>query len=333
MTDWTKLRKDLIGEGKKSPLPSEIKLPMLPKAVMEFSRKAEDPNTTPKELSKIIETDAGISCELLRMVNSSALGLRRKVSSIQQTITLLGIRSTKLFLVTTGLKQAMSTSDSKLINLPNFWSTNLERALMAREIALLMKVDPDVAFSAAMLQDFLLPILSRELFDQYLQFTVSQDSTPCILSSYELEHFSWNHCEAAAHVMLDWSFPDDLICSVYLHHEGLKILTDDKLGRTPAAAVAVARGGARHGIGDHCRQWLPVPCPLRHLAVRLRQTAAWRTETSRHGQRILSATGVAAPADRHSRAGNPGADAAGTVAQPQAALFQRDRVPVAAVTG
>ncbi|MCA9018593.1 MAG: HDOD domain-containing protein [Planctomycetaceae bacterium] len=240
MTDWTKLRKDLIGEGKKSPLPSEIKLPMLPKAVMEFSRKAEDPNTTPKELSKIIETDAGISCELLRMVNSSALGLRRKVSSIQQTITLLGIRSTKLFLVTTGLKQAMSTSDSKLINLPNFWSTNLERALMAREIALLMKVDPDVAFSAAMLQDFLLPILSRELFDQYLQFTVSQDSTPCILSSYELEHFSWNHCEAAAHVMLDWSFPDDLICSVYLHHEGLKILTDDKLGRTPAAAVAVA---------------------------------------------------------------------------------------------
>ncbi|MCA9005485.1 MAG: HDOD domain-containing protein [Planctomycetaceae bacterium] len=240
MTDWTKLRKDLIGEGKKSPLPSEIKLPMLPKAVMEFSRKAEDPNTTPKELSKIIETDAGISCELLRMVNSSALGLRRKVSSIQQTITLLGIRSTKLFLVTTGLKQAMSTSDSKLINLPNFWSTNLERALMAREIALLMKVDPDVAFSAAMLQDFLLPILSRELFEQYLQFTVSQDSTPCILSSYELEHFSWNHCEAAAHVMLDWSFPDDLICSVYLHHEGLKILTDDKLGRTPAAAVAVA---------------------------------------------------------------------------------------------
>ncbi|WP_417385713.1 HDOD domain-containing protein [Gimesia sp.] len=240
MTDWTKLRKDLIGEGKRSPLPPEIKLPMLPKAVMEFSRKAEDPNTTPKELSKIIETDAGISCELLRIVNSSALGLRRKVSSIQQTITLLGIRSTKLFLVTTGLKQAMSTSDSKLINLPNFWSTNLERALMAREIALLMKVDPDVAFSAAMLQDFLLPVLSRELFDQYLQFTVSQDSTPCLLSDYELEHFRWNHCEAAAHVMLDWSFPDDLICLVYLHHEGLKLLTNDRLGLTPAAAVAVA---------------------------------------------------------------------------------------------
>tara|TARA_R110002167_G_scaffold166099_3_gene363138 strand:- start:705 stop:1652 length:948 start_codon:yes stop_codon:yes gene_type:complete len=240
MTDWTRLRKELIGEGKKSPLPPEIKLPMLPKAVMEFSRKAENPDTTPKELSKIIETDAGISCELLRMVNSSALGLRRKVSSIQQTITLLGIRTTKLFLVTTGLKQAMSTSDSKLINLPNFWSTNLERALMAREIAMLMKVDPDVAFSAAMLQDFLLPILSRESFDQYLQFTINQDSSPCLLSDYEYEQFTWNHCEAAAHVMLDWSFPDDLICSVYLHHEGLKLLTNEELGQTPATAVAVA---------------------------------------------------------------------------------------------
>ncbi|MCA9017260.1 MAG: HDOD domain-containing protein [Planctomycetaceae bacterium] len=238
--DWTKLRRELIGEGKQSPLPSQIKLPMLPKAVMEFSRKAEDPKSTPKELSKIIETDAGISCELLRMVNSSAFGLRRKVSSIQQTITLLGIRSTKLFLVTTGLKQAMSSNDSKLINLPNFWSTNLERALTAREVARLMKVDPDVAFSAAMLQDFLLPVLSKELFDLYLQFTINQDNDPCLLKEYERRHFSWDHCAAAANVMLDWSFPDDLICSVYLHHEGLRLLTDSKLGRTPAAAVAVA---------------------------------------------------------------------------------------------
>lgn len=240
MVDWTKLRKELIGEGKKSPLPPQIKLPMLPKAVMEFSQKSEDPKATPKELSKIIETDAGISCELLRMVNSSALGLRRKVSSIQQTITLMGIRSTKLFLITTGLKQAMSTNDSKLINLPNFWSTNLERALMAREIARLMKVDPDIAFSAAMLQDFLLPILSKELFDLYLQFTINQDSNPCLIKEYERRHFSWDHCEAAANVMLDWSFPDDLICAVYLHHEGLKLLTDSELGQTTAAAVAVA---------------------------------------------------------------------------------------------
>ena len=240
MKDWTNLRKKLIGEGKQSPLPPEIKLPMLPKAVMEFSRKAEDPNSTPKELSKIIETDAGISCELLRMVNSSAFGLRRKVSSIQQTITLLGIRSTKLFLVTTGLKQAMASSDSKLINLPNFWSTNLERALMAREIACLMKVDADVAFSAAMLGDFLLPILYKELYDLYLKFTINQDSDPCLLNEFERRYFSWDHCAAAANVMLDWSFPDDLICTVYLHHEGLKLLTDDELGKTAAAAVAVA---------------------------------------------------------------------------------------------
>ncbi|MCH9654534.1 MAG: HDOD domain-containing protein [Planctomycetes bacterium] len=240
MTDWTKLRKNLIGDGKQSPLPSQIKLPMLPKAVMEFSEKAEDPKSTPKVLSKIIETDAGISCELLRMVNSSAFALRRKVSSIQQTITLMGIRSTKLFLVTTGLKQAMSTNDSKLINLPNFWSTNLERALTAREIARLMKVDPDVAFSAAMLQDFLLPVLSKELFDFYLQFTINQDSNPYLLNEYERQQFNWDHCAAAANVMLDWSFPDELICCVFLHHEGLKLLTDPELGKSPAAAVAVA---------------------------------------------------------------------------------------------
>ena len=134
----------------------------------------------------------------------------------------------------------MSTNDSKLINLPNFWSTNLERALTAREIARLMKVDPDVAFSAAMLQDFLLPVLSKELFDFYLQFTINQDSNPYLLNEYERQQFNWDHCAAAANVMLDWSFPDELICCVFLHHEGLKLLTDPELGKSPAAAVAVA---------------------------------------------------------------------------------------------
>ena len=103
-----------------------------------------------------------------------------------------------------------------------------------------MNVDTDVAFSAAMLQDFLLPILSKEMFDHYLQFTINQDSAPCPLNEYEMKHFNWNHSAAAANVMFDWSFPDDLICAVYLHHHGLKLLTDSELGQTTASAVAVA---------------------------------------------------------------------------------------------
>jgi hypothetical protein len=59
--------------------------------------------------------------------------------------------------------------------------------------------------------------------------------------------------------------------------------------RTGAAAVAVARHRARHGIGDDRRQRLPLPRALRHAAVRFRQAAAWRTEAARHGDRVLQA--------------------------------------------
>src|SRR5262249_54980139 len=114
--NWTKLRHSLIGDRNASVLPPNIPLPMLPQVVLEFSRKAEDPEAGPCELGRIIESDSGLTCELLKYVNSSKFGLKVKASSAQQAITKLGIRASKLFLLTTGVQHAMRSCKSKLIN-------------------------------------------------------------------------------------------------------------------------------------------------------------------------------------------------------------------------
>lgn len=103
-----------------------------------------------------------------------------------------------------------------------------------------MKAETDVAFSGSMLQDFLLPVLSNELFDHYLKFAETPEKVRGPLVDFEQSAFGWNHCLATAQVMLSWQFPDDLICAVLLHHGGLAILSDPELGRTAIAAVAVA---------------------------------------------------------------------------------------------
>jgi HD-like signal output (HDOD) protein len=240
MPNWTQLREELIGGRTESVVPPRIKLPMLPHAVLEFSRKADDPNSGPAVLAAIIESDSGLTTELCRYVNSSSFGLRNKAGTAQQAITALGIRPAKLFLLSAGIQQAMKSSQSKLINFQSFWLANLERALFAREVARLLKADGDLAYAASLLHDFLLPLLSNELFSQYFRYVQTPESSRRPLIEFEKNAFGWDHSLATAQVLLNWKFPDDLVCCVLLHHAGPAVLADPDLGRTPAAAVAVA---------------------------------------------------------------------------------------------
>ena len=240
MVDWTQLRASMLGDVSNKNLLPEVKLPVLPKAVSEFSQKAENPDVDIKLLARIVESDSGLTCQLLRNVNAAANSMRHRIASAQHAIASLGVRRTKLFLITAALQQALPVRQLKVINLAAFWNTNLERAFLAKRIAELLKADSDLAFAASMLQDFLVPVLTNELDQHYLQYLKQQQSAPVELAHFEQQVFGWNHAEAGARVMFDLQFPDDLVCCVLLHHHGLPILADKDLGRTAATAVALA---------------------------------------------------------------------------------------------
>ncbi|MDA1016178.1 MAG: HDOD domain-containing protein [Planctomycetota bacterium] len=235
--DWPKLRSTILGDDSAICLPN-IELPMLPTALMELTKKLSQPDVDARELATIIEKDSGLTCELLRHLNSSAFGLRTKISSAQHAFSLLGHRATSLFLTTTAVKQAMRSCKSKLINFELFWAVNLERALFAQHLARLLKADPLLAFAGGMLQDCLLPILTNEFDGDYVEFLGNRSRQE--LSQFEQQRFGWNHAFATGDVMRQWGFPDDLICCILLHHRGLDAFGDPQFGRTSLAAVAAS---------------------------------------------------------------------------------------------
>jgi len=221
-------------------LPPTLKLPALPLAVTQFLERSKDPETTLKELSRIIETDSGLTLELLRYVNSSFVGLRHKATSVSHALTLLGQRQSTSFLITAGMEAAVRARKSKLINQGCFWNACMQKALFAREVAKLLQADEDMAFAGAMLQDFLLPVLSNDLFDTYLKFVEQRNEQPRLLTEYERANFGWDHALAAACLAHRWYLPDELVGCILLHHHGLHLLADKNLRNTSAAAVAVS---------------------------------------------------------------------------------------------
>jgi HD-like signal output (HDOD) protein len=240
VVDWAAIRDEALGGLTSSLLPPSVHFPALPHAVTLFVQRSRDESVPLQELAKILEADAGLTIQILKYVNSSFLAVKKKVVSALQALSLLGCQQSLRFVIATGMEAAIRAHDSKLINQNAFWSTNLQKAIFAREIALLLKTDPEVAFVGALLQDFALPVLTNDLFDDYREFTHTEDTPARALSEFEQTRFGWDHGLVGACLAYGWNLPDELVCCICYHHSGLQILTDPRLGRSPVAATALS---------------------------------------------------------------------------------------------
>ncbi|HUQ68089.1 MAG TPA: HDOD domain-containing protein [Planctomycetaceae bacterium] len=238
--DWGAIRESAMNGFTLSALPPTLELPALPHAVAKFVERARDEAASLKELASIVETDAGLTLELLKHVNSAFVGLRQKAKNVQQALSLLGVRQSKMFLITTGTQAAVRARKSKLINQASFWNASLQKALFARHIARMLKTDHDLAFAGALLQDYLLPVLTNELYERYVDFVERRAHQPETLTDYEHEALNWDHATAGACLAHRWKLPDELVCCILYHDRGLSLLADPVLGRSFVAAVALS---------------------------------------------------------------------------------------------
>ncbi len=238
--DWKGLLDQKLENLTISILPPTLKLPALPVAVTQFMERSKNPDSSLKELAEIIETDSGLTVELLRHLNSSYVGLRHKATTALQALSLLGRRQSTMFLITTGMEAAVRSRKSKLINQASFWNACLQKALFAREVARLLGADEEMAFAGAMLSDFLLPVLTNDLYEHYLHFVETRDKQPELMTQYENSIFQWDHTIAGACLARRWYLPDELVCAILMHHRGLHMLVDPVLKRTSVAAVAIS---------------------------------------------------------------------------------------------
>lgn len=237
---WDDLCEAAFGGFTLTQLPANIELPALPHAVTEFVERSEDPEVGMPELAKIIETDSGLTTELLRHVNSTFVGLRHKASSVGQTLSLLGKRQSKMFLIATGMQAAVRSRKSKLINQQCFWNASLQKAIFSREVATLLRADADMAFAGSLLQDFLLPVITNDLFEGYLKLIQTRDAYPDNIIEFERSEFGWDHAVAGAYLAYRWHLPRELVCCILYHHHGLHTLANPGLTRTSVAAVAIS---------------------------------------------------------------------------------------------
>jgi EAL and modified HD-GYP domain-containing signal transduction protein len=117
-------------------------------------------DATFEEIEAVVARDPGLALRLLRLLNSAAFSLRKRVTSVHEAVTMLGARTVRqwaMLLVLGGI----STDCDELV------PTALSRARTLSSLAERRDGDPDVAFSVGLLSvaDALLGVTMADALD------------------------------------------------------------------------------------------------------------------------------------------------------------------------
>ncbi len=195
-------------------------LPGLPVTVSQLIRLSRDPSNGPAEFAVLIETDPGLTAQVLRFVNSSYFGFAGQISSITQAIMLLGINSIKNFVLWHAIFKVIPNPRCSLFDLKALWRDSLRRALFARALSKLLGVrDAEEAFAAGLLQDMAIPLLAGIAPEAYSRFFYARCTSKhrVRLSQLEEHMFGWNHAMAAGVLARKWQLPETLATLIESH--------------------------------------------------------------------------------------------------------------------
>ena len=143
---------------------SGAQLPALPQSAIRLLELSQDPSNGPAEFAVPIESDPGLTGQVLRFVNSSYFGFSREISSVKLAITLVGIRTIKNFALWSAVFSLMPNPKCGPFDLKSLWQDSLRRALFARAVAKILGMkEAEEPFAAALLQDMAVPILAHAM--------------------------------------------------------------------------------------------------------------------------------------------------------------------------
>ena len=215
-------------------------LPALPHSAISLLQLSQSPDSGPSDFAKPIEADPGLMGQVLKFVNSSYFGFSREIMGVQQALTLVGTRAITNFALWNAVFSVIPNPKFGPFDLKSLWQDSLRRAVLARRIGKHLNLDgSEDLFAGALLQDMAIPLLLKELPEEYESLVERRAAEGRRLSGLEKELFGWDHADAAAMLASRWNLPEEFV-SLIAQHTQFDELIDAGTTARGAACVALA---------------------------------------------------------------------------------------------
>jgi HD-like signal output (HDOD) protein len=197
-------------------------LPTLPAVITSVLQLIRDPKTSASDIGKAISGDMALSAKILKIVNSAFYGFQRKISTITQSIVILGFNNIKAAVLGVSIVKAFDdiSDETKAIffNREDFWKHAVGCAAAARSVARHINFDQaEECFIAGMLLDvgkLILDQFATDIFKKALRYSRDEQIS---LERAERQIIGFSHSQLGAYITNKWNFPENLTQAV-LHH-------------------------------------------------------------------------------------------------------------------
>lgn len=195
-------------------------LPTLPSVVMVLNQRLSSDHTSSGDVAEIIERDHALASQVLRLANSSFFGLRSKVSSIRQAVSLMGFSTIGNLALATSVLQHFSSVGDTAFKPKLFWQHSIAVAAASKRLAEIFRLEQrDEAFTAGLLHDIGVMIFLCWMKEDFTRMLKLQEENGISVLEAERKVFSLTHTEVGMHLGEHWHFPKSLVDSIRWHHE------------------------------------------------------------------------------------------------------------------
>ncbi len=196
-------------------------LPSLPVVALEVLKSFEQADVSTGELADKVAKDQALAAKTLRIANSSFYGLSRKVTTIQQAITILGFDSVRTLIAAAAVIDVFSGSWQDAFDFKAFWRHAVGTGLCAKMLARQLKLNQDYAFVCGLLHDVGRLVLVTRFPERYAAVTAHRKEKDCYMIDAERSVLEVDHAVVGRSLAEYWKFPLVMQRAIANHHNPL----------------------------------------------------------------------------------------------------------------
>ncbi len=198
-------------------------LPALPRITNWVIGLTGDPKSTAQEISRVICQDQVLASKVLKLVNSAYYGLPRRIASVTEAITILGIQTIRTLVIGASVYKTLSSLKGRVAVSPKqIWQHAAACAESCKMLALNYGVsEAEHAFIAGLLHDIGKTILNYYWTENYSSVLEVADIKRCSVIQAERELLNLTHTEIGKIVAEKWRLPSLLVETIGYHHDPL----------------------------------------------------------------------------------------------------------------
>lgn len=217
----TELTQSLKDKGLRQLVSCMQRVPSMPRLYVQIVEVLKDPEVGLDAIGDIISKDPPLTAKILKLVNSSFLGLAREIASPTEAVSQLGPETLKSLVLAVHAFSQFEGTPLGGFSLEALWRHSQNTARLSQAIARMEDAEQkivDEAFVGGLLHDIGKLVLAANFAADYARILeIGRQGTVPLVAAEE-NTFGANHADIGGYLLGLWGLPVPVVEAIALHH-------------------------------------------------------------------------------------------------------------------